>query len=122
MKKTVAALALGAILIPAAVIAGGHYGEHRGEHHAERMTEQLQLTEQQQTEMKKIYAEQREQRRALRKQTQKRFHDMLTPEQQAKWQRLRDERRQRFCDRDGKHGMGHHRDGEGFRQGPRDDS
>jgi Spy/CpxP family protein refolding chaperone len=118
MKKTVAAMALGAILIPAAVIAGGHYGEHR----AERMTEKLQLTEQQQTEMKKIYDEQREQRRALREQSQKRFNDMLTPEQQAKWQQLRDERGQRFCDRDGRHGMGHPRNGEGFRHGPRDDS
>lgn len=118
MKKTVAALALGAILIPAAVIAGGHYGEHR----AERMAEQLQLTEQQQTEMKKIYEEQHEQRRALREQTHKRLNDILTPEQQAKWQQLRDERRKRFCDRGGRHGMGHHHDGEGFHHGSRDDS
>lgn len=109
MKKTVTALALSAILIPAAVIAGGHYGD-RGEHRAERMAEYLQLNDQQRTEVQKIFDEQRAKRQAqreqMRQETRAQLDKVLTPEQQAKWQEMRDRRMAR-CDRDGK-GYGHH--------------
>lgn len=118
MKKTVTALALSAILIPAAVFASSHYGD-RGEHRAERMAERLQLTEQQQSEVQKIFDEQREKRREMRKEmrteTQQRLSKVLTPEQQAKWQEYRQARKDRFCDKHEKgeryeHGEGHGRD------------
>jgi len=122
MKKTVAALALSAILIPAAVIAGSHYGD-RGEHRAERMAEHLQLSEQQQTEVQKIFEEQRakrqEQRQQMRTETQARLNKVLTPEQQAKWQEYRQARKDRFCD---KHGKGErYEHGKGDRYGRDDD-
>lgn len=128
MKKTVAALALSAILIPAAVIAGSYYGD-RGEQRAERMAEHLQLNEQQRAEMQNIFAEQREQRRAMRKemrsQTQERIGKVLTPEQQAKWQEHRENRKQRACEHRGKghkgYRHGHHGRGEGPRY-ERDDA
>ena len=122
MKKTVAALALSAILIPAAVIAGSYYGD-RGEHRAERMAEHLQLNEQQQIEVQKIFDEQRakrqDQRQQMRPETQERSGKVRTPEQQAKWQEYRQARKDRFCD---KHGKGeHHERGEGYRHGRDDD-
>jgi len=122
MKKTVAALALSAILIPAAVIAGSHYGD-RGENRAERMAEHLQLSEQQQSEVQKIFEEQRakrkEQRQQMRTETQARLNKVLTPEQQAKWQEYRKDRKDRFCD---KHGKGErYEHGKGDRYGRDDD-
>ena len=128
MKKTVAALALSAILIPAAVIAGSYSGD-RGEHRAERMAQHLQLDEQQRAEMQTIFAEQREQRRAMREamrsQTQERISKVLTPEQQAKWQAFRENRKHRACNHRGKghkgYGHGHNGRGEGRRY-ERDDA
>lgn len=117
MKKTIAAITLGAVLIPAAVIAGGHYGGHR----FERMSEHLQLNEQQQAEVKKIFEEQREERRAMREKTRERISAVLTEEQRAKWDAMRDQRRKRFCGHDGKGHDPHHEHGEGYRHGRDDD-
>ena len=102
MKKTLAVLALGAILIPAAVLAGGHYGDHRGEKRIGRMTEELQLSDQQRAEIEKIFQAQQEQRRALREQTREQIGNVLTPEQKKKWEQHMEERRQHRCDHDGK--------------------
>lgn len=111
MKKTVAALLIGATLIPAAVIAGGHFGQHR----FERMSEQLQLSEQQQTEVQKILEEERQQHRDLRDKSRERISAVLNDEQRAKLEQLREQRGKRFCDRD--HDGEKHRQGDGH--GPR---
>lgn len=95
MKKTVAALALGAILLPAAVFAGSPHGGHSAEDRAQRMAEELQLTDQQREEIQQIMQEQRTQRRAMHEQTQERISNVLTPEQQEQWQQYREERRKR---------------------------
>lgn len=128
MKKTITALALGAILIPAAAVASSYDGHH-GEHRAERMAEHLQLNEQQRGEIQQILDEQRDKRRAWREQmraeTQDRINKVLTPEQQAKWQQHREERMARMCDRHGKDGKGYHHEeherGEGHHRGRYDD-
>lgn len=112
MKKTIAALALGAILIPAAVIAGSQHGEYRSEKRVERMTEQLQLTDQQRIEIEKIFKEQHAKRRALHEQTREQVSNVLTPEQQAKWQQYKEDRKKRHCDRGGK-GHGHENNDKG---------
>jgi len=106
MKKTVTALALGAILIPAAVFAGSHFSEQRQEHRLERMTEHLQLTTQQQTEVRRIMDEQQDKRRALHDETRQRIAAVLTGEQRTKAQALREQRRKGFCDHHGKHPHG----------------
>jgi Spy/CpxP family protein refolding chaperone len=110
MKKTVAALALGAILLPAAVIAGGHFGEHRADRKVDRMAEHLQLTEQQQAEVKDIFASQREKHMKLRDETHEKIQAILTEEQRATMAKHHEEREGRFC---GKSWKGGH--GEGYR-------
>jgi Spy/CpxP family protein refolding chaperone len=107
MKKTVTALTLGAILIPAAVFAGNHFGGHYfGERHdghrLARMAEHLQLSEQQQTQVQQIFTEQRDKRTALREETRSRIDAVLSEEQRAKVQTWREQRHKGFCAR---HGM-----------------
>ena len=106
MKHKITALLLGATLIPAVVIAGGHFGEKRDGHRLERMTEHLQLNEQQQAEVKQILDAQREQRRALREETQQRIQSVLSEEQRATMAKHREQRRKRSCDHE--EGKGHH--------------
>ena len=101
MKKSIAALALSAILIPAAVFAGSHYG-NKTEHRIERMSEQLQLSEQQRAQVQQIFEQQHEKKLALRAETHERISQVLTPEQQAQWQQYRKDRKQRACDHHGK--------------------
>ena len=108
MKKTVAALALGAIIIPAAVIAGSHFGAQHDGHRLARMAEHLQLSEQQQADVQKIFAEQHDKRMALRDETRSRIDAVLTEEQRAKVQAFREQRQKAFCD---KHGMGPQHEG-----------
>jgi Spy/CpxP family protein refolding chaperone len=116
MKKTVTALLLGAALIPVAVFAGSHFGDKRDGHRLERMTETLQLSEQQQAEVQKIFQAQREKRQALREESRNMIDAVLSEEQRATLAKYREERRKRFCDRKGggeghQHGYGHHREG-----------
>lgn len=126
MNKTITALALSAILIPAAVLAGNYHGD-RGERRADRMAEHLQLNEQQQTQVKQIFAEQRDKRKAMREElrndTQTRIAAVLTPEQQAEWKQFRDSRKQGMCDRH-ERGDGHHgrHDDDRHERGEDDDS
>jgi Spy/CpxP family protein refolding chaperone len=115
MKKRVVALLLGAALVPAAVIASG---EHRMEHRLERMAEHLQLNTQQQAEVKKIFETQRDKQRALRQETRGMIQAVLSDEQRATLARHREERRKRFCSRDGN--RAHH--GEHHGHGPQRDS
>jgi Spy/CpxP family protein refolding chaperone len=108
MRKTFTALALSAVLIPAAVIAGGHFGEQRLEHRVERMSAQLQLDPAQQTELRTILEQQQAQRRALREQTRARIDAVLTEEQRSKLAQWREQRAKAFCEkrRDGQHQHG----------------
>lgn len=109
MKKTFIAAALGAVLIPAAVIAGGHFGEQRLEQRLEHMTSGLQLDEAQQAELRNIFEEQRAQHQALREQTRERIDATLTDAQRAKLAEWREQRAKRFCDK---------RRNDGHRHGP----
>lgn len=106
MKKTLAALALGAIIIPTAVIASGPHGDHRADKRIEHMSEQLQLSDQQRAEIQGIFEEQQAQHRAQREQMRERIGNVLTAEQKEKWARQRAGRKGSQCERNGK-GHGH---------------
>lgn len=61
-----------------------------------RLDEQLDLTEEQKPKVEAILKEQREKIRAVRKETRKRLKEVLTPEQIEKFERLGEEKRERW--------------------------
>src|SRR5690554_5423418 len=69
-------------------------GKHH-QRHMERMASELQLTEQQQEQLRGIHQQQqREQMRTLREQRQEQVNAVLTEEQRSKLQELREQRRE----------------------------
>ena len=98
MNKTLIAVAL-SLAIPAAVAAGmgnpGQGGPPRGPN-LERMTETLGLSEEQRAEMEIVLQAQREERQALREETRTSIRAILTPEQQATMDEMRQARRARW--------------------------
>ncbi len=98
MNRTLIAVAL-SLAIPAAVAAGmgnpGHGGPHRGPN-LERMTETLGLSEEQQAQMEIVIQTQQEKRQALREETRTSIRAILTPEQEATMDEMRQARRARW--------------------------
>lgn len=68
-------------------------GKHH-QRHMERMASELQLTEQQQEQLRGIHQQQREQMRTLREQRQEQVNAVLTEEQRSKLQEMREQRRE----------------------------
>ncbi|HPY39232.1 MAG TPA: hypothetical protein PLM98_01835 [Thiolinea sp.] len=86
--------------------------------HVSRMKQDLNLTDEQTTQLKTILTEQQVKREALRTETETRIAGVLTPEQATKLKTLRDERKGRDGGPEGKgHGGGHHRGHGGERSG-----
>lgn len=98
MKKTFVALALAA-MIPVAAYAAMEGQGARGDR-LQRMTEVLNLDDSQQEQMKKMFDEHKAMRKAMREQMRVRMDEILTPEQRAKRDELREQR--------GEHRSGHH--------------
>ena len=98
MNKTLIAVVM-SLAIPAAVAAGmgnpGQGGPPRGPN-LERMTETLGLSEEQKAQMEIVIQTQQEKRQALREETQISVRAILTPEQQAKMDEMRQARRARW--------------------------
>jgi len=98
MNKILIAVAL-SLAIPAAVAAGmgnpGPGGPHRGPN-LERMTETLGLSAEQRAQMETVIQTQQEKRQALREETQISIRAVLTPEQQATMDEMRQARRARW--------------------------
>ncbi len=96
MNKTLIALAA-LVIIPTAAIAGfGHHGGDRGGPNIERMARILDLTTEQQEQLKTLRAEQTkkrdEMRAAMQTEMQAKMQTILTKEQFAKMADLRDMR------------------------------
>ena len=128
-KRTVVALAMVAVLILGqAVFAGQYEGPSRDRGgrrmmdpgaRLERLSKELKLTDEQKTQLKPILEEQQKQFQALRddntltreermskmqqirKSTQEQMNSVLTPDQQAKLQKMNENRRRRWDRRDG---------------------
>ncbi len=122
MKKTIiastVAIVLGATASGLAVAKGGDFG---GEHSpVDRMSQQLQLTDEQKTQLEELFAQKREMRQQMRDQMQTEIDSILTPEQiEMKKQMLSHwggEEGRGHHHRDGNHGHnGQHEQGEGGR-------
>lgn len=76
----------------------GHDNPH-GERHRERMlntmTDKLALTETQRSDIETVMREQHEKMRALREETHNRINALLTTEQQTKFAKMKEKRRER---------------------------
>lgn len=92
MNKTLIALTLAAIIPAAAYAAGDKRGEHARGPHIERLAERLELSEEQQAKMRALFEEQRTQREAMRAQMRGKMNELLTPEQIAKMDAMREQR------------------------------
>jgi protein CpxP len=105
MNKKTLLLAFALVLPLSAVyadpIAEGkmcHHGRHAG-----HLGKALGLSAEQQTKLDEIFKEEHEKFKALHEESHSKIKDVLTPEQQAKWEKLQSEH-------EGKHGHhhGHH--------------
>ena len=105
MKKSFLAIAL-SLAIPAAIAAGlaspDAVGPPRGPN-LDRLAQALNLTDQQKTDLKAIFADQGKKRRALREETRARMQEVLTAEQLAQLDEMRQSRKARhggkFCNK-----------------------
>jgi Spy/CpxP family protein refolding chaperone len=108
MKKTVVmgALALGLIVggvvVSQAPEALARYSEKkagkfetRREHRLQKMTENLDLTADQQDKIRSIFGEQHSKMKAIREETHRKILAVLTPEQEEKFKKLREEKKKR---------------------------
>ena len=81
MKKTIVAIVLCGLLLPAAIVAESR---HPGRH-LDRLSEHLELSEEQKAQVGTIFEEQHEKHKALREEGKERINAVLTPEQQEKY-------------------------------------
>ncbi|MEE4251092.1 MAG: hypothetical protein V2I38_10925 [Alcanivoracaceae bacterium] len=100
MKKLILALFIAAPLIGSPLVASAQPDYDRFQEHAlERMQKNLDLSEQQKTEIDKIFSEHREKMQALRTQTHERVNGVLNEEQRAKMATMHEQRKEKWEDR-----------------------
>ena len=100
MKKTLIALAF-ACALPAAFAGGQGMGPDGAK--LDRMAAALQLTDEQKARVKTLFDEHQVQRQAMREQMRARMAEVLTPEQLAKHDALREQHRGQWKERHGRH-------------------
>lgn len=88
-----------------AVLAEPADKERFHDRHMQRMASELQLTEQQQEQLREVHKEQFEKMKALHEERREKVEAILTDEQRDKWQELHEKRRE-----DMKKHMREHRD------------
>lgn len=64
--------------------------------HMQRMTSELQLTEEQQQQLRAVHQEQFDKMKALHQEKQEKVDAILTDEQRSKWQELREQRHEKM--------------------------
>ena len=78
----------------AAVLAAPGDKGQMYDRHMQRMASELQLTDQQQEQLREVHREQFEKMKALHEEREKKVESILTEEQRGKWQELREQRRE----------------------------
>lgn len=105
MNKALAAVVLGLITVPVLAAGPGQsygpsaYGAprmQRAGQDVDRLAVKLGLTEEQKVQVEQIYKEQAVKRQALQKETQDRLDKVLTPEQSAQMQQMRQQRAEKW--------------------------
>lgn len=64
--------------------------------HIQRISSELQLTEDQQQQLRTVHKEQFDKMQALRKEKHEKINAILTDEQREKWQEIREQRREKM--------------------------
>lgn len=90
MKKLLSSIAIVALVASPAFAMGD------SQKRVERMTQELNLNETQQQQIQAIMEQQRAELEALREQSKSKIAAVLTPEQQAKFDELREERKAKY--------------------------
>lgn len=118
MKKMIIALALA---LPLTAYAGDKHGGNHDEmagRQMDMMARDLDLTDSQRDQISTIFDDHRNKMKALREETEAKVNDVLTPEQRAKAEKMRDKRREKWEERKEKwQEKGKHRDDMGGRPG-----
>lgn len=109
MKKTLIALTLAAMIPTAAYAASHERGEHSRGPHVERLAERLELNEEQQAKVRALFEEQKAQHEAMRAQMRGKIAEVLTPDQLANMDAMRDKHREMRTEKRG-HRKGRHCD------------
>ncbi|MGB0722576.1 MAG: Spy/CpxP family protein refolding chaperone [Gammaproteobacteria bacterium] len=98
-----AGLLIAGIVTAAAITTSALAGGPRG---LDRMAENLGLSDAQRSQIEAIYAERKEQRKAMREETRNQIEAILTEEQRAKMSEMRQMREERMARRHGEGGPG----------------
>lgn len=119
MKKTLIALVIatvGATVAIGSYASSERYGHHenRMEHRIERMTERLNLTVEQQGQIKSLFEQQQEAYKAARQQMQENIRSVLNDEQKTTFDEMRSRHEDRMKQRLAKHDGEHCRHGKGY--------
>ena len=104
MKKILisSAFALAAVM-SAPSMAGEHMDKEHGEKHMQRMTERLDLTPEQQEQVKSIYQEQMQKHKQIKEEGKKRMSEVLNDEQEQKLEQMHQERKEKMKKKYGEH-------------------
>lgn len=99
MNKKIITIVL-ALALPLTVAAfpGGHDGDfkgHKGDR-VEQLAKKLDLSAEQQEQLKQVFEEQHAKREALRQETEQRMQTVLTPEQMTKFEELKKQRHEKW--------------------------
>jgi Spy/CpxP family protein refolding chaperone len=106
MNKKTLLLACALVLPMSAAYADKMEGKMCGHgHHAGHLAKALGLNADQQAKLDEIFKEEHEKFKALHEESHSRIKDVLTPEQQAKWEKM-------MAEHKGQHGMHHQHGGD----------
>lgn len=86
-------LALSTAASASALAAPGDTGRYH-DRHMQRMTSELQLSDEQQQQVRAVHQQQFDKMKALHEESQQQIDAILTDEQRSKWQELREQRRE----------------------------
>ena len=99
MNRMITGMALTALLVlPISTLASPD-GEMDPGKRMDHMQRELDLTDAQREQIEAIFKDHHEQMKKMREDTESRINDVLTEEQQAEFEGMREERRERFRDK-----------------------
>lgn len=96
MKKLMIALVLSLPMVAAAGSGPSHDHGRFQEHFLEQLDKRLDLTDEQKSQLDTIFTEHRNEMESLRQKTQSKVDAVLTEDQRAHMQELREERREKW--------------------------
>lgn len=94
IKTTLAALLLTFFMAPA--MGHEHGGSHKAQRMIEHMDEQLELSDDQRSQIEAVFKEQHEKHKALRSESKSKMAGILNADQQARFEQMKAERKAKW--------------------------